>query len=241
MISIGICDDEQQHRQYLKELAERYFLEYPKEHAYVEFSSGDEVLAYRGERIHLLFLDIEMGNTSGLDVLDALRENDSVWRIAFASSHPEQRLDTIDMKTLAFLDKPLSYVGVKKCLSIAIRENEENIRVTFTMLDGKKEVELSDIFYIQAERHYASVFTTKDNFMGFDSLKQYEEQLRGTSMTRIHKSFLVNRQYVKKMLAEEVVMVDGKHLPIGRKYNSAVKENYLDFVRSVTIGRNGSK
>ena len=113
MIFIGICDDEQQHRQYLKELAERYFLEYPKEHAYVEFSSGDEVLAYRGERIHLLFLDIEMGNTSGLDVLDALRENDSVWRIAFASSHPEQRLDTIDMKTLAFLDKPLSYVGVK--------------------------------------------------------------------------------------------------------------------------------
>ena len=48
--------------------------------------------------------------------------------------------------------------------------------------------------------------------MVYDSLKQYEEQLRGTSMTRIHKSFLVNMQYVKKVLAEEAVMVDGKHL-----------------------------
>lgn len=241
MILIGICDDEQQHRHDLKDLAERYFSEYPVEHAYVEFSSGEEVLAYQGERMHLLFLDIEMGNTSGLDVLDALREYDSVWRIAFASNHPEQRLDTIDMKTLAFLDKPLSYAGVKKCLSIAIQENEENIRTLFTTVDGKKEVELSDIFYIQAERHYVCVCTTKDNFMGFDSLKQYEGQLRGTSMIRIHKSFLVNMQYVKKVLAEEVIMVDGKHLPIGRKYNSIVKEHYLEFVRSVTIGRNGGK
>lgn len=241
MILIGICDDEKMHRLNVRQLCERYFTEFPQERSYLEFASGEEVLAYQGERIHLLFLDIEMGGASGLDVLNSLRESNRIWRIAFASSHGEQRLDTIDMKTLAFLDKPLSYEGVKKCLDITVKENAQNISVTFTLMDGKRDVELSEIVYIRAEKHYVSVCARQCDFMGYDSLKQFEEQLQGTTMIRIHKSYLVNMQYIKKFLAEEVLMADGKRLPIGRKYKSAVKETYYNFVRSVTIGRNDAK
>ena len=45
MIIIGICDDEQLHRIRVKELCEQFFSEFPNEHDYVEFSSGEEVLA----------------------------------------------------------------------------------------------------------------------------------------------------------------------------------------------------
>lgn len=145
MILIGICDDEKMHRINVRQLCERYFTEFPQERSYMEFASGEEVLAYQGERIHLLFLDIEMGDASGIDVLNSLRESNRIWRIAFASSHGEQRLDTIDMKTLTFLDKPLSYEGVKKCLDITVKENTQNISVTFTLMDGKRDVELSEI------------------------------------------------------------------------------------------------
>ncbi len=240
MILIGICDDEQQHRIRLKELCEQFFSEFPNNHDYVEFSSGEEVLSYDGERMHLLFLDIQMGEVSGLDILDALREKDNVWRIAFVSSYVEYRIDTIDLKTLAFLEKPLTYEGVKKCLGIAIRENKENINTTFTLMDGKRNVELSDIIYIQAQGHYVIVHARKDDFTCYDSLKQYEELVKGTSMIRIHKSYLVNMQYIKKILAEEIVMADGKRLPIGRKYTKDIKEKYFTFVKSVTIGRNES-
>lgn len=241
MILIGICDDEKMHRHTITQLCEQYFEEFYQEHRYIEFVSGEEVLAYQGDQIHLLFLDIEMGDASGLDVLDSLRESDKIWRIAFASSHGEQRLDTIDMKTLAFLDKPLSYEGVKKCLEIAIAENTRNISATFTLLDGKRDVKLSEIVYIRAEKHYVSVRAKQCDFMGYDSMRQAEEQLQGTTMIRIHKSYLVNMQYIKKLTAEEVLMSNGTRLPIGRKYKSVVKETFYQFVRSVTIGRNGAK
>ncbi len=241
MILIGICDDEKLHRQTITQLCEQFFEEFEQEHTYIEFASGEEVLAYQGDQLHLLFLDIEMGDVSGLDVLDSLRESDKIWRIAFASSHGEQRLDTIDMKTLAFLDKPLSYEGVKKCLEIAIAENARNISATFTLLDGKKDFKLSEIVYIRAEKHYMSVCAKQCDFMGYDSMKQVEEQLQGTTMIRIHKSYLANMQYIKKLTAEEVLMSNGKRLPIGRKYKSVVKEAFYQFVRSVTIGRNGAK
>lgn len=215
MILIGVCDDEQMYRFHVIQLCERYFREVALEHAYVEFASGEEVLAYQGDRIHLLFLDIEMGDASGLDVLNRLRESDTIWRIAFASSHGEQRLDTIDMKTLAFLDKLLSYEGVEKCLNIAIAENTTNISATFTFMDGKRDLELSDIVYVRAEKHYVNIYARQSDFMGYDSLKQYEERLHGTTMLRIHKSYLVNMQYIKKLLSDEVLMEDGKKLPMG--------------------------
>ena len=241
MVVIGICDDEKLHRNHAISLCEQYFRELPMEHSYVEFASGEEVLAYQGEKIHLLFLDIEMGDTSGLDVLNALREKDPIWRIAFASSHTEQRLDTIDMKTLAFLDKPLQYDGVKKCLTIAIQENAQNVTATFRQLEGERRVELSNIIYIQAEKHYARVCSRQSDFMGYDSMKDYEKQLEGTSVIRIHKSYLVNMQCIQKIFPEEVLMINGDRLPIGRKYNAEVKEKYVNFVKSVTLGRDGIK
>lgn len=241
MILIGICDDEEMHRHKIMQLCEQYFQEYTQEHSYIEFASGEEVLAYQGDQIHILFWDIEMGNTSGLDVLNSLRESDRFWRIAFASSHSEQRLDTIDMKTLAFLDKPLSYEGIKKCLQITITENTQNICATFTSLQGKKSVRLSEIVYIRAVKHFAFVYTRQCDFIGFDSIKESEQQLQATTMIRIHKSYLVNMQYIKKLSEEEVLMSDGEKLPIGRKYRFSVKETYYQFVRSVTIGRNGAR
>ena len=204
----------------------------------MEFASGEEALQYQGEKILLLFLDIEMGDLSGLDVLDQLRDSELVWRIAFASSHEEQRLDTIDVKTLAFLEKPIQYPGVEKCLNIAIREQAKNVTATFTLLEGKRSIELSDVVYIQAERHYVNVYVKRQDFVGYDSIKQCEEQLQGTTMVRIHKSYLVNMQHVKKLGAGEVVMADGSRLPVGRKYSTVVKEQYMNFVRSVTVGRN---
>lgn len=240
MILIGICDDEKIHRRQIMEMCEHFFEMSPQEHDYVEFSSGDEALAYQGDKLLLLFLDIEMGETSGLEVLEKLRDSDLVWRIAFASSHKEQRLDTIDMKTLAFLEKPIQYAGVEKCLNISIREQEKNIMTTFTMLDGKKSIEVSDLVYIQAERHYVNVYVKRKDFIGYDSIKQCEERLQGTSMVRIHKSYLVNMQHIKKLGSGEVIMVDGSRLPVGRKYSLTVKEQYYNFVKSVTVGRNGA-
>lgn len=237
MILIGICDDEQLHRSNVRELCERFFSEFPNEHDYVEFSSGEEVLAYDGERMLLLFLDIQMGEVSGLDILNALREKENVWRIAFISSYVEYRIDTIDLMTLAFLEKPLTYGGVKKCLGIAIRENKENISASFKSLNGSISVEVSDLVYMQAADHYINVHTKSFDFTSYGGIKDYEECLKGMSMIRIHKSYLVNLQYVKSVQSEKVVLTDGRRLPVGRKYNSALRERYSSYIKSVTINR----
>ena len=234
---IGICDDEKRDRERLRELCEQYLATRGQEHSFIEFRSGEEVLEYDGEVMQVLFLDIEMKEASGLDVLEKLRGNDLVWRIVFVTSHEELKWDTIDLKTLAFLPKPVEQGGVVKCLETVIRESIENIDVSIKTIDGDCYLKLDEILFVQAQGNYVSIRSSKLQIMGYDSIKKIEEQLSGTTIIRVHKSYLVNLQYVKNINRNDVMMTDGTSIPIGRKYYQETKEAYFAFLKSVTIER----
>nr|MCR5461198.1 response regulator [Acetatifactor sp.] len=70
MITIGICDDEEAYRDRIKTICSEYLAEREMECQFTMFSSGEEVLAYQGDRMLLLFLDIEMPGIDGLEVME---------------------------------------------------------------------------------------------------------------------------------------------------------------------------
>ena len=238
MIIIGICDDEEVYRSQIKSFCDAYFDVVKEEHEYVIFTSGEDVLAYQGERIHLLFLDIEMPGMDGLKVLEEVRKNDRIWRIVFVTSHKELRWDTIDLKTLAFLEKPIERIGVETCIKTVLRENRENIDIFYKTIKGDGHVRLDRVVAVQASGNYVNIYFDKEEISGYDSIKTIEAQTKGTTMIRTHKSYLANLQYVEKMNSATLQMTDGRSVPIGRKYYQSVKDAYFAFVRNITIDRN---
>lgn len=235
---IGLCDDEEAYRAQIKSFCSAFLDPQQQEYEFVEFASGEEVLAYTGEKIHLLFLDIEMPGMDGLKVLEKVRRNDRIWRIVFITSHKELKWETVDLKTLAFLEKPLDRVGVETCLRTVIRENRENINISFRSLKGPDCIRLDRIVYILARGNYVEIGSEKEEIPGYDSIKVIEEQTKDTTMIRTHKSYLANLQYVEKINGASLQMTNGAVVPIGRKYLSSVREAYISFIKNVTIDRN---
>ena len=87
MIKIGICDDEKISREQLKELLEQFFEKNSLGFQLWEYESGADFLE-RGEEIHLLFLDIEMNEMSGIQLKEELQGTEDI-RIIFVTSHME--------------------------------------------------------------------------------------------------------------------------------------------------------
>ena len=75
--------------------------------------------------------------------------------------------------------------------------------------------------------------------MGYDSLKKLEEQMQGTTMRRIHRSYLVNLQYLTNISWAEASLVDGTVVPVGRMYYKSIREAFFSYLKNVTIDRIG--
>lgn len=237
MITIGICDDEEIQRKNVKELCECFFLEYSEEHEYIEFSSGEEVLAYKGEKLQLLFLDVQMGGIDGLEVLKFVEDVDWIWRVVFVSSHEEAVWKAFSIKTLAFARKPIEYQQVTKWIRTAIRENRENTVFEFVTMNGREYKTIEEIYYLQAEKNYTYLYGKSVKWLINDNLKKWQNAMEQAPVIRIHKSYLVNMLHIQRWELEKVILENKVELPVGRQFAKEAKEKYYVFVKKQALGR----
>ena len=84
------------------------------------------------------------------------------------------------------------------------------------------------------------VIYCKDTVLsGYDSIKELEEQLKETTLLRIHKSYLVNLQYVTDVNYRNLTMLDGTIIPAGRLFYQAYREAFFAYIKTMTIERLG--
>ena len=243
MLIIGICDDEDFHRERIRELCEQFFAEYPQGHEYVEFTSGEGVLAYGeaaenfGSKLHLLFLDVEMGALDGIELLRKVEDADWIWRIVFVTSHEEVMQDAFGIKTLGFARKPVEYRQVEKWITTAIRENKENVMLEYMVGMQKNYIALEDMYYLEAEGNYTKLYEKEQMLLINENLKRWQKKTERLPFVRIHKSYLVNMLHVKRWEASKVTMENGTVLSVGRQYTKEARELYFSFVKKQAMNR----
>ncbi len=76
---------------------------------------------------------------------------------------------------------------------------------------------LSDIIFLESDRNYITVVTTKQKLSYIDSLKNWRQKLSEHQFIQVHKSFIVNRTYVDKISGNEIY-VNTNRIPIGRTF-----------------------
>lgn len=237
MIYIGICDDVYEDRLRIKTLCDKYFLEKQQEYCCKMFSKGSEIINYEGEKLLLLFLDIEMQDISGIEVMHRIIDSDKIWRIVFVSSHKECVFDTFGLKTLDFGIKPVQYGQISQWLNVAVWESGENKVIQFEKCNANSCFALESIKMLSADGNYIKVEVGNQIYTYTGNLKSWEKQLEGTCMLRVHRSYIVNMNYIDKIVDQGLMMTDKKIVPIGRKYNAITKKVYNKYIMNKIRGR----
>lgn len=237
MFLIGICDDRKEEREYIEQMCERCFTELGQACEYRHFASGEEVLSYSGRPMHLLFLDVEMGQTDGIQVLHALECTDWVWRAVLVSYHRDAVFKSFGLKTLDFGIKPVSYEQINRWLSVMIRENRENASLQFVAPEGDRTLGMEQIYCLEAAGNYTYVYEREGRFLSNGNLKSWEKKCRSSTLMRVHRSYLVNLLLVEQIAKDMVILNNGRRLPVGRKYKGELKERYRETVYRRMQGR----
>ncbi|UFH54746.1 LytTR family DNA-binding domain-containing protein [Spirosoma sp. KNUC1025] len=178
--------------------------------------------------VDLLFLDIQMPQLSGLDLLRTLTNPP---KTILTTAYREYALDGYELDVLDYLIKPIPFDRFMKAvgkvfahkLTIApaqpvaheepfvfIKEDRQLIRVA-----------LGDIIWLESLRDYVKITTASQQIITRQTLGYYEELLPGEQFLRIHRSFIVAKAKIISM-TETRISVPGQTLPIGRYYKPLV-------------------
>ena len=189
------------------------------------------ILAYTGEMLTLLLLDIEMNAIDGIEVMKQLEYSEKIWRIVFVSHHSEQVFSTFGMKTLDFGKKPISYEKICHWLNVASKEAYEDSLIQFDQTNPETWFRISEIQYIQANGSYIQIYTRQTPITVSRNIKYWEKQLSVPQFARVHKSYIVNLEYVQKIDAAISLRDMEQEIPIGRKYYNDVTKKYNALIK----------
>ena len=228
-MKIIICDDEKIFRDKLIEVCETYAKNNDIDLELKQYSSGEELLE-SSESADVLLLDIEMAGINGIEVKEILEENSRISFIIFTSSHTEMVFDTFSKKTLGFVTKPVTYEKLEEKLNKVLKEIKSEFFIEVQDKENIIKVKNNKICYIEADDYCSRIITTDNTYLVRKSLSEWEDELTDKDFIRIHKSYLVNMDFIKA-IKSVVVLDSGEELKIGRTKLKEVKEKYTEFIR----------
>ena len=187
------------------------------------FTDPEEALARLDEiRPELVFLDIEMGDISGLDVAKRLPKGCA---LIFTTAYAQYALDGYDLGVVDFLHKPFSYSRFEKAFDKAalvveyVRSKRNTQVITVKEEYLNVPIPVSEILYIEAMNNYCRIFRAGNVCTQTRmTLKSLIDMLPSEGFVRIHRSFVVASDKISSFNKREVTLVSGKILPVGRQY-----------------------
>lgn len=228
---VALCDDSNIFRNDVKNKVEAYFNSLDL--MIYEYESGESLLkALQILSFDLLILDIEMGGIDGLETAKRIRESGSDMPIILLTSHTEFAMDGYELGVYRFLSKPVQEGKLYDALDSIIQKLGDEKKVMLRADGDDILVKVNDIMYISASNVYLDVVTKDRTFLIRKKLKDMLSELPGDIFLQVHRSNIVNVNYVKSITNAEVVMQDGKKI-------SATKQKAADLKMLLMKGMRG--
>ena len=176
----------------------------------------------RDQKIDLIFLDIHLPGIKGLDFLKTLKNPPAV---ILTTAYHEYAIQGYELNVVDYLLKPIEFKrfveAVNKVKTSGGRT--QPVKDTITIHSDKKNVvvPLADILFIESQKEYILVKTTKEEYRSKYALSKIEEELNPDLFLRTHRSFIVSIKKIKAYNATEIEL-PGKPIPIGGNYRELV-------------------
>ena len=240
MIRIGICDDEPNILEKLKEQVSKEFKRQEKEICINTFISGKEFLgAHETEPFDVVFLDIRMPDINGFEVAKRMRGLFQKTYIIFITNESSLVYDSFDFQPFHFISKGspeifeerLSRVVKRLCIHISANK-KIIIKAPF---GNEYSVDPISIISVESSTKYVVYcFTDKPSLKIRQKLDEAMSALNTYLFARIHNRYIVNMRHIKRIDYPnfEVTMNNDRVFNISRTYKKELERLYDQYIRN---------
>lgn len=184
---------------------------------------------------HLIFLDIELPDGTGFDLLNKIDSRQ--YQIIFTTAYQEFAIQAIKRQAIDYLLKPIDIDDLVQAIE-RVKKNIENSstkdalsqlskdinlikRIAISQEDGTRFVEIDQITYCKSDSNYSTIFLQdQSKILTTIPLSTLETRLEKHQFLRIHQSYLVNSKYITRYIRGEggqIELQDGTLLDVSRR------------------------
>ncbi|MGO4290207.1 LytR/AlgR family response regulator transcription factor [Chitinophaga sp. RAB17] len=173
--------------------------------------------------VDLIFLDIHLPKLKGMDFLKTLANPPAV---IVTTAYHQYAVEGFNLNVTDYLLKPFEFArfltAVNKVNTEQKKGSNENRDFIFVNIQKRKvKILFSEILYIESQREYIKIVTTRNEYISKMSTSEIEELLPTFIFKRIHRSFIVSVNKIESYTAE-MVELNGISIPIGRGYKDVI-------------------
>ena len=223
-------------------LAHKVILEYVKNIGFLEivgqFYQATEALSFMDRhKVELIFLDINMPKIKGLDMLKMI---DNRPMVIITSAYEEYALESFDLNVCDYLLKPFRFerflLATNRAREIlSLKQNATSSELVqnelpqvadhlFLKVDKRTvRVNIDEIRFLESYGNFVKVWIDENYLLTASTMTKLQDELPGTLFFRIHKSFMINKNFIDYIEGNLVVVQGGKKLPIGKSQKALFK------------------
>ena len=193
--------------------------------------NGIEAMNYlRENKVDLMFLDINMPEISGMELLKIIPNHP---KTILTTAYSEFALESYDYGVIDYLLKPIYFPRFLKAIdrffgteNVKVKEDEEEaiVNTVNVKVDGYLvDIELNQLLFAQSFGNYVKLHTTKRTYLASITTSEFEKCLPEKNFMRIHKSYIVALDKIDET-EKDFVIIRKEKLPIGITYKRELSE-----------------
>lgn len=244
-----IVEDEKHSRETLKNLLEEFCVDVKV----IETAASVDEAVTKIAALHpdVVFLDIELQTGTGFDVLSQLR--DINFEVIFTTAFEQYAIKAVKFSSLDYLLKPIDLEELQKSIEKAKKKKNQEVykkqletlmlnlkqqhpklnKICLSTADGFEFINTADILYCKAEGSYTTfILNNNSKLLVSKHLKEYESLLLEQQFMRVHNSFLINLNEVKKFVKSDggyIIMNNNDTVSISR----SKKDDFLELMNNL--------
>ena len=228
MLKIAICEDEPIHLKELKNQILKYIPEPCEISAYCtkeELSAFQEIPFWDFD---LVFMDIQLGDMSGMQLAQSLSAKNAATQIIFVSQFLDYISDVYEIDHIYFIYKQNLQEYLPKAIHKALEKLDSIKRDCYTFSWNREnyQVSLSSILYMERILRTTEIHTGSTTYKTSEKLKDCLPKLN-RNFAICHRSFLVNMRHISAFEPGNLVLCDQFRIPLSRRYADEIQKKFV--------------
>ena len=230
-MKILLCEDNPADLEKAREQIEAAAETYPEESMLEICQTAEACRAYlKSEVPDLVFMDIFMAETSGVDLAREIRSLSTDVKIVFLTSSNEFAAESYEVGAMDYILKPPTQSQVKKVFENYMKTQKSQRRYILVKR-GRDEVRIEEagILYVRTIGNETSIHTKTGVIRAYYPLREIEKQLDVSRFLKVRKGLITSMDDIESMEGDYCVLKNGEEYAISRKNKSENRKKFYDY------------